>query len=51
MAVYPFMFASKKDFEPIVEEMDKVETKPSFFITVPMTRRHHPSKTKHRRKD
>lgn len=25
MAVYPFMFASKKDFEPIVEEMVKVK--------------------------
>ena len=24
MGVYPFMFGTAKDFEPIVEEMDKV---------------------------
>lgn len=28
MGVYPFMFGTAKDFEPIVEEMTKVSTKP-----------------------
>lgn len=33
MGVYPFMFASKKDFEPIVEEMVKVRPLSSEFCS------------------